>query len=240
MDPVEPNHLAPDEGRTSSRPTPAWRSHTEGETILGASLIVLVAATLQWFLPERLSPGPRWLVPALAVILLAVVASLHPHRMNRRTRWGRSVGVALLVVLGLSNLTSGVFLVLEMVGERNGTDDPVQLLLSGASIWLTNVIVFGLFYWETDRGGPVERARGTHRYTDFLFPQMDDPDRAPPDWEPMLVDYLYLAFTNATAFSPTDVLPLTRWAKVAMLVQSALSLALIGLVIARAVNLLAS
>src|SRR6266496_3086890 len=147
MDADEPDHAAPRGSQPSSEATPAWRSRTEGETILGVSLVVLIAAVLQWFLPERLSPGPRWLVPALAVMLLAVVATLHPHRMNRRTKWGRLVGVALLVVLGLSNLMSGVFLVLEMVGERHGTDDPVQLLLSGASIWLTNVIVFGLFYW---------------------------------------------------------------------------------------------
>ncbi len=208
--------------------------------MLGVFLTVLVAAALQWFLPDRLSLGPRWLVPSLAFVLLVFVLSLHPRRMNRRTRWGRAVGITLLVVLGLSNLLSGVLLVLEIVGERQGSDQPVELLMSGASIWLTNVIVFGLLYWETDRGGPVERALASQRYADFLFPQMDDPELAPPDWAPLLMDYLYLAFTNATAFSPTDVLPLSRWAKLAMLIQSALSLALVGLVVARAVNLLAT
>jgi uncharacterized membrane protein len=106
------------------------------------------------------------------------------------------------------------------------------------SVWLTNVIAFGLWYWEFDRGGPVVRAAGTMRHPDLMFPQMASPELAPPDWEPQFVDYLYLSFTNATAFSPTDVMPLARWAKLTMLVQSAVSLAIGALVIARAVNIL--
>jgi uncharacterized membrane protein len=114
----------------------------------------------------------------------------------------------------------------------------VPLLTTGASVWLTNVIAFGLWYWEFDRGGPVVRAAGTMRHPDLMFPQMASPELAPPDWEPQFVDYLYLSFTNATAFSPTDVMPLARWAKLTMLVQSAVSLAIGALVIARAVNIL--
>ena len=112
------------------------------------------------------------------------------------------------------------------------------LLASGASIWATNVIAFGLWYWEFDRGGPVRRAEGTAQHPDLMFPQMASPELAPPDWEPHFVDYLYMSFTNATAFSPTDVMPLARWAKMTMAVQSAVALLVGVLVIARAVNVL--
>jgi hypothetical protein len=113
------------------------------------------------------------------------------------------------------------------------------LLITGGAIWLTNVIAFGLWYWEFDRGGPVARALGTKPYPDFQFPQMVSPrEMVPPDWEPAFADYLYLAFTNAAAFSPTDVLPMSRWAKMAMTVQSSISIITVALVVARAVNIL--
>jgi len=117
-----------------------------------------------------------------------------------------------------------------------GTATP--LLATGASVWATNVIVFAMWYWEFDRGGPVHRAHGTFQHPDLLFPQMTVQELTPTDWEPLFVDYLYMSFTNATAFSPTDVMPLARWAKLTMLVQSAVSLAVGALVIARAVNIL--
>jgi hypothetical protein len=115
-----------------------------------------------------------------------------------------------------------------------------QLLATGSVIWLTNIVVFGLWYWEFDRGGPVARALNlTNRYPDFQFPQMvSPPEMVPPDWEPAYIDYLYLAFTNAAAFSPTDVMPMSRWAKVAMTVQSLISIVTVALVVSRAVNIL--
>ena len=112
------------------------------------------------------------------------------------------------------------------------------LLVTGGAIWLTNIIVFGLWYWEFDRGGPVARAHGTRPYPDFQFVQMTSPELAPPDWEPAFADYLYLAFTNASAFSPTDVMPLSRWAKLAMTLQSVISIVTVALIVARAVNIL--
>ena len=126
-----------------------------------------------------------------------------------------------------------------IITDPAATSQAPALLASGAAIWATNVIAFALWYWEFDRGGPVHRAHATYRYLDFLFPQMGlPPGLADPDWEPRFADYLYLSFTNATAFSPTDVMPLARWGKFTMLVQSAVSLALGALVIARAVNIL--
>src|SRR4051812_5647184 len=121
MPPGDPQPPVPE--AETRRAAPAWRRRTEGETVLGVCVAVLVATALQWFLPERLSPGPRWLVPALAIGLLIAVVSLHPGRMSRRTVWGRAVGVTLLILLGLSNLISGVLLVLEIVGQRPGTSD---------------------------------------------------------------------------------------------------------------------
>jgi hypothetical protein len=117
-------------------------------------------------------------------------------------------------------------------------NSPGPLLVTGGIIWLTNVIVFGLWYWEFDRGGPVSRAHAYKMYPDFLFAQMTTPQLAPPDWEPAFGDYLYLSFTNAAAFSPTDVLPLSRWAKMAMTAQATVSIVTVALVVARAVNIL--
>ena len=111
-------------------------------------------------------------------------------------------------------------------------------MITGGAIWLTNVIVFALWYWEVDRGGPAARANARKTHPDFLFAQMSSPELVDKDWEPTFVDYLFLSFTNATAFSPTDVLPLTRWAKLTMMLQSAVSLSTVALVIARAVNIL--
>jgi uncharacterized membrane protein len=110
--------------------------------------------------------------------------------------------------------------------------------VTGGAIWLTNIIVFALWYWEFDRGGPVARANGDRMYPDFLFAQMTSPQLAPPDWEPAFSDYLYLSFTNAAAFSPTDVLPLSRWAKMGMTAQAIVSVVTVALVVARAVNIL--
>ncbi|HLI00989.1 MAG TPA: hypothetical protein VKV06_09400, partial [Acidimicrobiales bacterium] len=112
------------------------------------------------------------------------------------------------------------------------------LLSTGASIYLTNIIVFALWYWEWDRGGPVARLHGERSYPDFLFPQMSTPHLTVPDWRPTFFDYLYTSYTNATAFSPTDTMPLARWAKALMLFQSAIALSIVALVIARAINIL--
>jgi hypothetical protein len=147
------------------------------------------------------------------------------------------LGLAMIASLGIANVVSGTRLVNDLLNTRfHGS--PTHLLLTGGAIWLTNVIVFGLLYWELDRGGPVARALGTERYPDFAFVQMQNPELAPPDWSAGFVDYFYVSFTNASAFSPTDVLPLTRWAKLTMMLQSAVSLITVALVVARAVNIL--
>ena len=128
----------------------------------------------------------------------------------------------------------------EVYAREQATRDALRqaLLASGAAIWGTNIIAFALWYWELDRGGPAARALGHRPHPDFLFPQMTTPDVSDPDWEPRFADYLYVSFTNATAFSPTDTMPLSRWAKLAMMIQSVIALATVAMVLARAINIL--
>lgn len=215
---------------------PAWRRPTPGEHRWPAAVAVLLAVALQVALPDRMMPGPRYLLPVLELALLAAVVALNPLRLNRESRVLRAAGLTLTALVSLANAWSAVLLVLNLV--NGGLADAPALLGAGAAIWLTNVLAFALWYWELDRGGPAARAHGHRRHPDFLFPQMQTPALADPEWEPRFADYLYLSFTNTTAFSPTDVLPLSRWAKMTMMVQSAVALAVVVLVVARAVNVL--
>jgi uncharacterized membrane protein len=137
----------------------------------------------------------------------------------------------------LDNLVSAFVLDYGIVTGRT-SNDAIGLLSAGAAIYLTNIIVFGIWYWELDRGGPFNRAAGTGPHPDFLFPQMGLPEISPEHWEPRFLDYLYTSFTNAMAFSPTDTMPLSRWAKSLMALQSAIALSTTALVLARAVNIL--
>jgi hypothetical protein len=227
------------EAEGSVHDLPAWRRRTRGEHRWPVTISVIVAIVLQLRLPGQLSmhPLPTWLLPALEGGVLVALAIANPVRIERRGVFVRWVSIVLILLISGANAASAVLLIREIItGNAGGTAGP--LLASGAAIWATNVIAFALWYWEFDRGGPVHRAHGTFQYLDFLFPQMTIDHLVVPDWEPRFVDYLYLSFTNATAFSPTDVMPLARWAKLTMLVQSGVSLSLGALVIARAVNIL--
>jgi uncharacterized membrane protein len=210
---------------------------TAGESRLAGSLAIVVAIFLQASLSARVANRPQWLVAVISAALLVILIAANPTRINRRSRALRAITLLLIAFLSLANMASALRLVLDLL-RGEGIRDPAQLLLTGAAIWLTNVIVFALWYWEFDRGGPVARAVAPRDALDFLFPQMTSPELAPVDWEPEFVDYLYLSFTNAMAFSPTDVMPMSRWAKITMLLQSLVSLVLAVLVIARAVNIL--
>ena len=215
---------------------PAWRRQTPGEGRWPVTLSVIVAIVLQSALPEQLKLLPRYLLPGLEVALLIGLVAANPVRIERRSQAVRLASIGLIFLITAANAASAVLLIRLIIDAK--ASEAVPLLASGAAIWATNVIAFALWYWEFDRGGPVHRAHGTFQFTDMLFPQMVSPEVSAPEWEPQFVDYLYLSFTNATAFSPTDVMPLARWAKLTMLVQSAVSLALGVLVIARAVNIL--
>ena len=205
------------------------------------SLSVIAAITLQLVVSAKLALHPRFVLPGLEVALLLGLNLANPLRIERASRPVRTASILLIVLISAANAASAALLVKAIVTGQlhvSAYRAPVALLGTGAAIWATNVIVFALWYWEFDRGGPVQRLHGKKSYPDLLFPQMTVPRLTPHGWGPQFVDYLYMSFTNATAFSPTDVMPLARWAKLTMLVQSAVSLSLGALVIARAVNIL--
>jgi hypothetical protein len=218
-----------------ARHTAAWGRPTRTEPHWPAQVAVVVAIALYVTLPGKLTFGPWWLVPALELALLVPLIFWPPRGIAEGGMSRRITALVLICIINLSNIASLALLIHELL---SGTLKALgsHLLLGAAQIWITNIIVFALWYWELDRGGPEERMRPEHGAPDFLFPQMITPGSAPPNWAPRFVDYLFVAFTNATAFSPTDVVPLTRRAKYAMLLQSTVALALFGLVVARAVN----
>jgi hypothetical protein len=216
---------------------PAWRRATQAENRLPVLAAVAVAIALQLVLPNHLVIHPSWLLPALEGALLVFLVAVNPRRISRTSTALRTASVALIALISLANAWSSAELAKGLVNGTEG-ESAGPLLARGASIYITNIIVFSLWYWEWDRGGPVARMRGSRRYPDFQFPQMIQPDLAPPGWDATYIDYLYLSFTNATAFSPTDVMPLSRWAKMLMTLQAAVSLLTVALVIARAVNIL--
>lgn len=216
---------------------PAWLRTSRPENRIPVMLAVLVAAGLQFTLPRNLSLPPRELLPGLELLLLLALSAANPVRLETDHRLLRVASTALVALITLANAVSAFLLAQRLVNGTAGSN-AVALLVAGGSIYLTNVIAFGLWYWEYDRGGPFARRHGERPHGDFLFPQMAAPEIASTDWEPRFVDYLYVSFTNATAFSPTDTLPLSRWTKLLMAAQSVVSLVTVALVVARAVNIL--
>lgn len=215
---------------------PAWKRPHQGEHRWPVALAIAFAVVLQFLTPQDLAFDPKWLLPAVEVALLLGVLVVNPFRIDRESAVLRMLGIALVCVATLALLWSTGRLVLVLV--RGHQENPGSVLLSGAVIWLTNVIVFSIWYWLTDRGGPAARANARKITPEFLFPQMTMPELTHHEWRPLYVDYLYLAFTNSTAFSPTDTMPLARWAKLAMTVQACVSFLIVILVVARAVNAL--
>src|SRR5450631_398617 len=216
---------------------PAWLRPTGPENRLPVAASILVAIALQVWLSGRYGLHPRWLLPLLEVALLVVLTAINPVRLSRRTRVGSLPDHGARRSDHLDNLVSAFVLDYGIVTGKMG-NDAIGLLSAGAAIYLTNIIVFGIWCWELDRGGPFNRAAGTDPHPDFLFPQMVSPEISPEHWEPRFLDYLYTSFTNVMAFSPTDTMPLSRWAKSLMALQSAIALSTTALVLARAVNIL--
>ena len=224
-------------GEVEQRLVPAWRRRTNGEPRWAVSIAVALAIGLQLSLPDSLAFPPRWLLPTIGLALLVGLVIANPRRIDHRSTRLRATSILLTGVMSIANAVSAGRLITHLL-RGTATEDAGLLLRWGGAIWLTNVVVFALWYWELDRGGPAARAEGIHEYPDLLFAQMETPNIAPVDWEPQFLDYFYLAFTNATAFSPTDVIPLARWTKMMMLLQSVVSVSTLVLVIARAVNIL--
>ena len=217
--------------------TPAWRKVSGPEPRWQVSLVLAVAIVLQIVLPRHLTIRPHWLLPAVQGLLLVSLLTLNPAGKRRSSSSLRTFELIMIAVVSLANAISALLLIRGLLRGTEGSD-AIGLLKNGGAIWVTNMIAFGLWYWQMDRGGPAERAKATREFPDFLFPQMQSHELAPRDWHSSFIDYLYVSFTNATAFSPTDVLPLTPRAKLMMMLQTVVSLCTIALVIARAVNIL--
>ena len=200
---------------------------------------IVTTVVLRVVEPHRESLGPHWLVPALEVGLLAALIAANPADVVGRERWLRPLSITLIFALLVVALLSDVILIVDLVKGSKVTSSASSLLASGALIWLGNALVFGLLYWALDSGGPLARHRHERPHPDFAFSQQLNPELAPPGWRPQYVDYLILGITTSTAFSPTDVMPMSAWAKLTMALQSLISLTVIGLVIARAVNVFA-
>jgi len=211
----------------------AWGAVSPSEPRWPASLSIVFIAALNFLLPGKFTLGP----PLLEMLLVIPLSLAAPRRRPKERRWEQIVGTMLIAIANIANVASLFLLVHQLI--FNGKDiTGKELLYSSVAIWLTNVVVFALWYWEIDRGGPDDRMRDDHAQPDFLFPQMVTPACSNAKWTPTYFDYLYVAFTNATAFSPTDTMPLTAAAKMLMLVQSLASLATIAIVASRAINIL--
>jgi hypothetical protein len=237
-------------------PPPARAAHAthdarrgkRGEARLPPAVGVLVAIALYALLPDPLLVGPRFLIPGLELALLMVLIATNPWRMTRQTRWSRVASLVLAALVVASNLVTLFLLVADLVGAQHAPG--TSLLVAALQVWATNVIAFGLIYWELDRGGPVARTQKRREelpLADFRFTQDETQDTVievaagssqKADWIATFVDYLYLSTTNSSAFSPTDTMPLTSRAKILMAVQATAALITSLLVIARAVGAL--
>ena len=203
------------------------------------ALAVLAAGGLRAVLPSQLRNGDtRWAFIVVVTALLAILVIGDPGRIDRDSTWLRVMTGSLIGVISAVNAAAAVRLVAGIIGAVKFSTDANILLASGGAIWLTNVIVFGLWYWDLDRGGAAARARGSGPRPAFVFPEMANAEYVRPGWYPKFVDYLHLSFATAMAFSPTDVSAIKPWAKLMMMAEEAISLVVAILVVSRAVNIL--
>ena len=200
-----------------------------------ASLALVVCAGLYVVLPHRLVVGPRWLLPILIVLPL-IPLSMRRHRQPNEAPSVRRLTLFLIAVITLANVVSMALLVHELLNTN--VSQGRNLIYSAIAVWLTNVIVYGLWFWEIDRGGPHLRAGSSAGWPDIQFPQMENPSLAPPTWRPRFIDYLYTSFANGSSFAPADAMPLSARAKVLFAGEALVSLVTVAVVAARAVNIL--
>ncbi len=198
-------------------------------------LFIGVNVAIRVWLPREGFVRIPWLVPSLEAALLVVLLLGAAGNLAQRTPWVRRAAVALVLLFVAGALWSTSLLVYDLVKGTGVSTSATKLLATGAVVWLGNTLAFGMLFWLMDSGGPVTRLLGA-KPVDFAYPQHLNPELGLTDWRPTFLDYLYLSFTNSTAFTPTDVMPLTHRAKFAMVVQACVALALLGLIVARAVN----
>ncbi len=224
---------------TAAGPVNPAAAAGRGEHWWPVALAILAVAGLHVVLPAQYRVNPRWVVPVVLLVLLAVLIIGDPGRIDRQKAWLRVVTGIVIAFITVANLFSAGRLVAEILtANKTFANNAVGLLATGAVIWATNVIAFGLWYWDLDRGGAAARAHIPRVSPAFVLPEMLHTDYAPAAWVPRFVDYLSLAFWTATAFSPTDTSAIKPWAKLLMILEACVSLGLGALVIARAVNIL--
>ena len=214
------------------------RRISDGDPLWPAQLAVAVAIGLHLGLSDKLVIGPRWLIPAVEGVLLITLIVIAPPRADHLAgRYQRPLLFTILALVTLTYLVSLVLLVHYLV--TGGQTEGRALIGSGVVLWVTNVVLFSVIYFELDGGGPLARFR-KDPWRDFQFPQMENPELTPmkQKWRPTFFDYFYTSLTNATAFSPTDTMPITQAAKLLMGIQGTAAIVTIGLVLARAVNIL--
>jgi uncharacterized membrane protein len=202
-----------------------------------AALVVFFAlnVAVRWWLPNESAIRVAWLLPTIEIVLLVMLLAADPQGVARRVRLLHRGALTLVVLLVVAGLWSTALLIYDLVKGIGVSQSATELLATGGLVWLGNNLSFALLYWLIDGGGSIARMRQVVP-VDFAFTQQLSPELAPPAWRPVFLDYLHLGFTNATAFSPTDVMPLTLRAKYLMVIQSTIALALFGLIVARAVN----
>lgn len=208
-----------------------------GESRWPMAAAILAVAVLHATLPAQLTVQTSSLLPWFAVAILLLLVIGDPGRIDRVRVWLRVLTDLLIAIITLANMYAAGRLVADIINGQSFAD-PQELLYAGGAVWLTNVVAFALWFWDLDRGGAAERARGTTRTPAFVFPEMQHPEHVRPDWRPTFIDYLSFSFATATAFSPTDVSAIKPWAKVLALCEALVSLALAALVVARAINVL--
>jgi hypothetical protein len=204
---------------------------------MAAAVVAVIVLTI--LLPSEQRLLPAGVLPVIEGFLLVALIAGDPGAIDRRSTLLRGLSIALVSILVVSALAGTTQLIDVLITGGSQTNSASDLLEAGSIVWVGNVLAFALLYWELDGGGAAARLHHSRAQADFAFPQQMNPELAPVGWRPQFVDYLYLAFTNATALSPTDAMPIAAWAKLVMIVQSVSSLAILGLVIARAVNVLA-
>jgi hypothetical protein len=217
-------------------PSKPARIEPRWPVVLAVATYIVMSIVLRVVVPRRESIGPHWLVPAVEIVLLVILVSADHGRLEGRPTWLRPASIVLVVLLLLAGLVATVTLITQLITGSKVVQSADTLLASGTIVWVGNALVFSLLYWLLDSGGPIARYRRERAHPDFAFPQHLAPELADPNWCPHYVDYLALGVTTSTAFSPTDVMPMVPWAKLTMALQSLISLTVVGLVIARAVN----
>jgi hypothetical protein len=227
--------------RESADVTPAMpAAAARGEHWWPVALAIVVAAFLHVALPAKYRVNPPWVAPAVLLGLLAALIIGDPGRIDRQKTWLRVVTGAVIAGLTVANLAAAARLVHDILtNNKLYATNATGLLATGGVIWATNVIAFALWYWDLDRGGAAARAHQPQANPAFIFPEMLHTQYVPAPWVPKFVDYLSLGFWTATAFSPTDISAVRPWAKLLMITEAAVSLGIAGLVIARAINILA-